>query len=93
MKYALIIVLFLVTACSKKAADQVSATASVAGSCQLQSVVPAPQYGTGISLKTYLCSQYRPSCFYHVLSSVALDEVPAIVDTNCAPSEVPPSFR
>lgn len=90
----LLIALLCLTACGKNKQDQPSNAQAVADAfaihshCQLQSVVPAPQYGAGVNLKTYLCSQYSPSCFVSVLSSPAFDQVPAIVTNTCPQNPV-----
>lgn len=91
---------FLLSACGKNSPDQPSSAQAVADSfavhshCQLQSVIPAPNYGPNVKLKTYLCSQYNPACFVTVLSSPAFDQVPAIVTNSCpqnpVTSQVPP---
>lgn len=84
----------LLSACGKNQPDQPSNAQAVADAfaihshCQLQSVVPAPQYGAGVNLKTYLCSQYNPACFVSVLSSPAFDQVPAIVTNTCPQNPV-----
>lgn len=97
MNRLILIAFLVVTACNKKTADQTSAAVALAGSCQLQSVQPAPQYGNGVSIKTYLCNQFRPSCIVAVLSSPALDQVPAIVSNTCPQmpplNQVPPRLQ
>lgn len=98
MKIPILAALIFLTACAKKSADQAARVTQATGSCQLQRVEPAPQYGADVKLKTYLCSQYSPACFYYVLSSPALDQVPGILSTTCPAqtpglAQVPPRFN
>lgn len=88
MRNLIIIPLLALTACGKSSSDNSNAQSvadafEVHSHCQLQSVAPAPNYGPDVKLKTYLCSQFSPSCFVVLLSSPAYDQVPSIVSNNC----------
>lgn len=87
MKPSIIALLIFLTACAHRGSSQTSAqvasAAQVMSLCSEQSITPAPQYGAGVSLKLYVCHQYTPACEFQLLSSVAYDQVPAVVSTNC----------
>lgn len=85
MKY--LIVFLFILGCGHKKDDPIPQRTAdsfeVMSKCQLQSVRPSPNHPAGVSIKTYLCSQFNPSCLIEVLSSPAHDQVPYILSNSC----------